>query len=111
MVQRKPSSPTPLGPDAPRRLRWMIGAARGCSRARERVARRKRFLDRLVERAFSLRTPLTLRRLRCLPHAKSLRRLQLAAQLAKRECARVREQASGSEAAKAHSRLRPNPKT
>src|SRR5271168_5235913 len=50
-------SPSPLGPDAPRRLGWMIGAARDCSRARKRVARRKRSLDRLVERAFSLRTP------------------------------------------------------
>ena len=40
------------------RLRRMIGAASGCSCARKRVARRKRFLDRLVERAFGLGTPL-----------------------------------------------------
>jgi hypothetical protein len=98
-------SRSPLGPDAPRRLGWMIGAARDCSRARKRVARRKRSLDRLVERAFSLRTPLTPRPLRCLPHTKSLPCLQLAAQLAKRRCVRIREEANGSEAVKAHGRL------
>ena len=102
MVNGNGNSPTPLGPDPPRRLRRMIGAARGCSRARKRVARRKQFLDRLVERAFGLRTPLAPRPLPGLPHAKSLPRLQLVAQLAKRQCVRVREEASGNEAAKGH---------
>ena len=92
---------SPVGPDTPRRLGWMIGAARDCSRARKRVARRKRSLDRLVECAFSLRTPFTPRPLRCLPHAKSLPCLRLAAQLAKRRWVRVREEASRSEAVKA----------
>jgi hypothetical protein len=85
---------SPVGPDTPRRLGRMIGAARDCSRARKRVARRKRSLDRLVECAFSLRAPFTPRPLRCLPHAKSLPCLRLAAQLAKRRCVRVREEAS-----------------
>ena len=92
---------SPVGPDTPRRLGWMIGAARDCSRARKRVARRKRSLDRLVECAFSLRTPFTPRPLRCLPHAKSRPCLRLAAQLAKRRWVRVREEASRSEAVKA----------
>ena len=77
----------------------MIGAASGCSCARKWVARRKQFLDRLVERAFGLGTPLAPQPLPRLPHAKSIPRVQLAAQLAKRQCVRVREEGSGSEAA------------
>ena len=49
----------------------MIGGARGCSRARKRVARRKGFLDRFVERVLGLRTSLAPRPLPGLPHAKS----------------------------------------